>query len=429
MSSAGLQPIVELANGAVVGAKPDGMQTWRPPVCELWAPRDRMPNGVSLSVTISPDVFAYPEVQQALASDLAGVVVIVTKAAAANPGDVVRHVTDLRTQGALTAVDDAWAGYAGLLRLGHLRPDVVKPDAGMVSGGADGVELSAAIEALVTPSQRIDSRLVGQGVETLDNLQALVDLDVEYAQGWVLAHRTPSLAAVFPAAMAACRTAGQRSMRRQAPVVGRDDGAAARRPVPELCRRAPCARGVARGASARAAGPHRPGHRRHRRGLAFLRLALVGPPAAVVSRVAAAPVSRIGVTWVLSVQLGVTVVTAMPYGGAPACGVGWQTVVLALEVAALGLQSSTVLTFGVPGLSTTYLTATLTTMVVRLATGHGLPAVRQSRCVVIDLIIGAAVGLLSLHTDRWIPMLRTQAIFIVLLASRWVTDPPPEALR
>lgn len=60
--------------------------------------------------------------------------------------------------------------------------------------------------------------------------------------------------------------------------------------------------------------------------------------------------------------------------------------------AALGIQSSTVQRFGVSGMSTTYLTGTLTTVVMRLATGRGVREVWHSIETLAGLVAGAAAG-------------------------------------
>jgi uncharacterized membrane protein YoaK (UPF0700 family) len=68
------------------------------------------------------------------------------------------------------------------------------------------------------------------------------------------------------------------------------------------------------------------------------------------------------------------------------------TALLLCTAVALGVQSSAVQRFGVAGLSTTYLTGTLTTVVVRLASGHGFREVRHSVEVIAGLVAGAAAG-------------------------------------
>jgi EAL domain-containing protein (putative c-di-GMP-specific phosphodiesterase class I) len=235
-----LQPIVDLASGTVVAAEalarfpdPDGASVAErfavahacgrgadlEAACLRAALRRRadLPDGVALSVNVSPDALGHPGVQGALSGDLDGVIVEITEAAASDPGLTLRLLTPLRERGALIAVDDASTGYAGLLRLSRLRPDIVKLDAGLVSGAADSVEQSAVIEALVSLSRRIGARVIGEGVETVDDLRALVGLDVDYAQGWVLARPGDELDEVSVAAVAACKAARRALMRGQAP--------------------------------------------------------------------------------------------------------------------------------------------------------------------------------------------------------------------
>lgn len=65
---------------------------------------------------------------------------------------------------------------------------------------------------------------------------------------------------------------------------------------------------------------------------------------------------------------------------------------LAVNASALGIQSSAIQRFGVPGLSTTYLTGTLTTVTIRLVSGQGLRSVRHSLSILTGLIGGAGLG-------------------------------------
>jgi uncharacterized membrane protein YoaK (UPF0700 family) len=120
--------------------------------------------------------------------------------------------------------------------------------------------------------------------------------------------------------------------------------------------------------------------------------------AALGARVAGAP-SAGDPVWPRPVTLGLVVEFALLAGYA----VGWWVsgaepgplltqVLLFGMAAALGVQSSTVQRFGVGGLSTTYLTGTLTTVVIRLASGRGLREVRGSLEILVGLVAGAAAG-------------------------------------
>jgi uncharacterized membrane protein YoaK (UPF0700 family) len=69
-----------------------------------------------------------------------------------------------------------------------------------------------------------------------------------------------------------------------------------------------------------------------------------------------------------------------------------QSVLLGASALALGIQSSAVLRLNVSGLSTTYLTGTLTTLVQQLTTTRRLRGLERSFCLLLALVAGAALG-------------------------------------
>jgi GAF domain-containing protein len=104
-------------------------------------------------------------------------------------------------------VDDIGAGYAGLRQVMRLRPDVLKLDRSLVADVATDPAKGAMVDALVRYARRIGSQVCAEGVEALEDLQALADLDVTYGQGYVLAMPSPPWAPVDPAAAAVCTSA------------------------------------------------------------------------------------------------------------------------------------------------------------------------------------------------------------------------------
>ena len=99
------------------------------------------------------------------------------------------------------------------------------------------------------------------------------------------------------------------------------------------------------------------------------------------------------ICWALLVQLLVTLAFAVGWWTTDAApGESNRLVFLVINAFGLGIQSSAVQRLGQSGLSTTYLTGTLTTMMVRLATGHRLGAVSASLQILVALVLGAALG-------------------------------------
>lgn len=95
-----------------------------------------------------------------------------------------------------------------------------------------------------------------------------------------------------------------------------------------------------------------------------------------------------------------------------------QLVLLSVNAIALGVQSSAVLRFGVSGLSTTYMTGTLTTMMAALAAGRHPRKVLPSAQIIAGLIIGAAgATLLAIHVPVVTPVLQLGVVLVVIVTA------------
>ena len=103
-------------------------------------------------------------------------------------------------------------------------------------------------------------------------------------------------------------------------------------------------------------------------------------------------------------------------GSAPSSS--WFGPLLATNAMALGIQSSAILRFGVPGLSTTYLTGTLTTVVTRVVSREPLTSVGHSAAILAALIAGAAGGAaLVTLLPTLAPVLQLGVLAVVLVAA------------
>jgi uncharacterized membrane protein YoaK (UPF0700 family) len=124
------------------------------------------------------------------------------------------------------------------------------------------------------------------------------------------------------------------------------------------------------------------------------------------------------ITRALTVELAVFAAYAVvleAVGGNPT-GSLLKTGLLALNALALGLQSSAIQRFGVSGLSTTYLTGTLTTTIVHLSSGRPLRHVALNMQLLAGLMVGAgAGGLLARYAMRFTPALQLGGVGLVIL--------------
>jgi EAL domain-containing protein (putative c-di-GMP-specific phosphodiesterase class I) len=178
------------------------------------ARRGELPAGVRLSVNVSPDVVHHPAVAKCWTEDLEGVIIEITEHKSSNQIALRDQLSWLRLRGAQIAVDDVSTGYAGLLRLASMRPNIVKIDRSVVAGVHDSAAQSAVLEALVTFSHRIGAAVIGEGVETLDDLTALAEFDVDFGQGWAVGKPATSAGPISHRVMATCQQARKHILQR-----------------------------------------------------------------------------------------------------------------------------------------------------------------------------------------------------------------------
>jgi EAL domain-containing protein (putative c-di-GMP-specific phosphodiesterase class I) len=99
-----------------------------------------------------------------------------------------KQVKALRRLGFGFAIDDAGAGYASFNIIAALEPSIIKIDREIVSriGNKDSVAKKALVEAFVSFSGRIGAKTIAEGIETRRDLDALIERDVDFGQGYLL---------------------------------------------------------------------------------------------------------------------------------------------------------------------------------------------------------------------------------------------------
>ncbi|MBM0202654.1 DUF1275 family protein [Micromonospora sp. STR1s_5] len=97
---------------------------------------------------------------------------------------------------------------------------------------------------------------------------------------------------------------------------------------------------------------------------------------------------------------------------------GVHLALLMLSAVALGVQSSAIQRFGVSGLSSTYLTGTLTSLIAGVAARSPWASLRPKAQVLLALMVGAAVGaLVALHLPVVAPALLIVPLVLVIAVS------------
>ena len=97
------------------------------------------------------------------------------------------RVAMLRRLGYRIAVDDLGAGYAALGALATLEPDIVKLDMSLIRDIDRHKAKRRVVGAIATLVHELGGRTVAEGVETKAERDALLDVNIELLQGYLIA--------------------------------------------------------------------------------------------------------------------------------------------------------------------------------------------------------------------------------------------------
>jgi GAF domain-containing protein len=170
--------------------------------------------GTHLALNVSPSALTSDAVAEVLPEDLTGIVIEITEHEFV-PDDepLARAVAELRDRGAQVALDDAGAGYAGLKQMMRVNPDIVKLDRDLIKRIHADPARMALVESFVRFARRIGATVCAEGIESLDDLEVVSDLDVQWGQGYALGRPGAPWAMLSPTAAGVCRTALAEALR------------------------------------------------------------------------------------------------------------------------------------------------------------------------------------------------------------------------
>ena len=145
---------------------------------------------------------------------------ITERTAISDFGNFTRALHHYRRQGYCIAVDDAGAGYSSLQAIAELYPDFIKLDMSIVRDIHNNPFKIAILEALVNLAAAMNSKIIAEGVETVDELLTVMKLGVGYAQGYLFARPASPPTPIAPEALEAIRHFRKKEAGRKARDVG-----------------------------------------------------------------------------------------------------------------------------------------------------------------------------------------------------------------
>lgn len=174
----------------------------------------RLPDGASLFVNFLPTTIYDPAVclhttwqaAQSAGLSLERVVFEVVETEEFPRLDLLSDILQAyKDRGARVALDDTGAGHATMAMIDRLRPDFVKLDKGLLSDKPDGENMSI-VRGIIEHAHAMRIKVIAEGIETPDQLQAVRDCGVDFVQGYLIARPAPEM----------CHTATTRQTHNQA---------------------------------------------------------------------------------------------------------------------------------------------------------------------------------------------------------------------
>lgn len=95
-------------------------------------------------------------------------------------------VKEIRKRGMLVAYDDFGRGQSRIPDLISCPPDFLKLDRQLIANLEDHQVKRDLVKAIVDACRELKVRTIGEGIETYEELQACVDMGIEFGQGFLL---------------------------------------------------------------------------------------------------------------------------------------------------------------------------------------------------------------------------------------------------
>jgi PAS domain S-box-containing protein len=152
----------------------------------------KIPSEISLSVNASPPtIFATPFVS-CFGDDADRVTVELTEHLQVDDYEgFTTRLRPLREAGGRVAIDDFGAGYASLRHILKVKPEWIKLDISLTERIDENPVAHALANSLVSFADEVGVRVIAEGIETEDELDALLEIGFRYGQGFYFGMPAP----------------------------------------------------------------------------------------------------------------------------------------------------------------------------------------------------------------------------------------------
>ena len=121
--------------------------------------------------------------------------------------DTIGHY---KSQDFKIAIDDAGAGYSGLNLISDVNPNYIKLDMKLIRNVDEDSLKYALLKGMVEFSKASNICLIAEGIETFEELNTLVNLGVQYGQGYFIQKPDPEIREISPEVLQMLKTINQK---------------------------------------------------------------------------------------------------------------------------------------------------------------------------------------------------------------------------
>ncbi|OCL28155.1 hypothetical protein U472_02490 [Orenia metallireducens] len=99
-----------------------------------------------------------------------------------------------KAKGYKVAIDDAGAGYSGLQSIVSISYNYIKLDLSLVRNVHEDMVKYSLLESMINFARKIGAKVIAEGIECKEELKTLIELGVDYGQGYLIARPNEDIA-------------------------------------------------------------------------------------------------------------------------------------------------------------------------------------------------------------------------------------------
>ncbi len=223
------QPIVSLRDGTVYGYEalsrgPDGCEMESPSILFECAQRFNklwelellcrtkaietlyaLRTKIRLFLNVNPSIMHDPKFQQGFTKDYLSqysisaedvIFEITEREAISNVADFIKTIRNYKDQNYKIAIDDAGAGYSGLNLISDVCPHFIKIDMNLIRDIDKDVTKQSLVKSMREFASLSNTYLIAEGIETEGELLKLIEIGIDFGQGYLIQRPNPDLAPI-----------------------------------------------------------------------------------------------------------------------------------------------------------------------------------------------------------------------------------------